>query len=355
MTQCFTFDAFSNGYINIDENNYSTLRTFGCKTNDIKGKVAIIDPDCCSNPKATLNSASWSNRISGGTVYISQKSKIPRALVRNSGYKITIDKEKADYVIIPECTDMSKRTCNICALATSKKMGLTTLACYDVRRTWANDLEEFSEGELDSIKNIIRRELNDKIYDIRFFHCKDFQQFTIYFVPKCKEYIEILSGSRSTYYPRPFVYDTRMTLTPPNEICEDTLDIWKKCDDEMLIKSVLASNYNEYPVTLAWFFNRYKYGTVMYEDNAAFKYAMKTSGILDALRTIRNYPNLVTPKDWNFLQKYLCYSSGVPEEGGFVKMKAFDVDCPMKKATAYKPLYIDEPLPMSEIMNRLEN
>ena len=91
----------------------------------------------------------------------------------------------------------------------------------------------------------------------------------------------------------------------------------------------------------------------MYEDNAAFKYAMKTSGIIDALRVIENYPNLVTPKDWNFLQKYLCYSSNIPEDGGIVKRKSYDMDCPMKKGTAYKPLYIDEPLPLSEIIKRL--
>lgn len=94
-------DSLYVGTVNID--SYGALRIRECpyRSKDVKGKVAVFYDQRASNPYGAIRSRSRNYCNSSSSIYISKEVKTARDLFRNTGYKIVLDRDKADKIVVP--------------------------------------------------------------------------------------------------------------------------------------------------------------------------------------------------------------------------------------------------------------
>ena len=123
MYKAVKFNSINNGIVRLDNYDGITVKVYGESTMDLKGKVAYLPLDSdTKSPEVIINKLDRSKNCfpkTGKTLYVCSESKVPRKILRNSDYKITISREKADYVVIPfqDHEDIAFRTQNITLVA----------------------------------------------------------------------------------------------------------------------------------------------------------------------------------------------------------------------------------------------
>ena len=136
MYRAIHFKSINNGLVRLDNYDNVTVKVWGEKTQDLKGKVCY--------PKT------------GKTLYVCSESKVPRALLRNSDYKITISRDNADYVVIPyqDSEEIASREQNITLVV--EKNDFTHIYYFSLELSYRRDADSVDSALIEKIKNLNR-------------------------------------------------------------------------------------------------------------------------------------------------------------------------------------------------------
>jgi len=352
------FDRLFSGSVGIDYQGDINIRSWEEKSRDIKGRVAYLPLDYYSRQsvKECLaaednSSAVWPK--TGKKLWICKESRIPRALLRNSDYKITIDKENADYIVVPELTDdeVSQRVDDLIYIRTNS-VG-TSLFYLTFNRGYEY---QNSKEKTDEILPKIEAALKEKfcIFEdedvLELIHHPEYDMTTVYFVKNTPEIEQILTGNMVKDY----IVDTRIRITAPTEMTAEALQIWSKMEDgrEMMAKAVIASDWQNHPVTTCVFLNAYN---LRYYGGEQLRYVQKCVNYAYYERN-STFPAelIVQPEDWNLLQDWLMLRAGMGPEGGFKVQRGEGDTKFIRYAECIKPLHISEPMQFQDIEARLK-
>lgn len=313
------------------------------------GVNAEIDVSVTSNP----------SNCAINTVYVSQKSRIPRDLIRKT-YKITLSPAKADAVIIPKPEEEVYLNYNflVRSQATDNLYICTFWKDYVCN---GDDVYKLDYTELTNLKKQIEYAVlscdnqagatKDWLW---WLHDEYGKKRQVYFIPKIKEYLDILN---CVYPGTKYVYDTNFPLQGSNIISIETLDIWSRYSDDagsraLLEKVILASNWEQYPYTICTFLRYSKRILANYPQSEQFKYLLRTIMYNDG--GFNRLNRTVTPDDWNLSQRYMMHILGVSEDsGGFVEQKnLIDVDMfnYVRYKVAVKPLFINKNMALDDLL-----
>ena len=171
-----------------------------------------------------------------------------------------------------------------------------------------------------------------------FIYNKDFTLQKAYTVQPSSEYENMWDhASEGVNY----CFENNVRLHPSIEISPETFAIWKKCnEDNIIVSAILQSDWQTYPITIATFL-REQFPYIHTESNKAFQNVLKEIGYYE-LRNRNTTSIVVSPEDWNMLQKCQIYSLGLSETGGFVSSET-DIPSTLAHKICVKPTYIDEP------------
>lgn len=281
-----------------------------------------IVEDCNSNP------------FPGDTLYINSECKISRDVIRQTGYKITINKEKADYVVIPYKHNYTSYAFDILAnkgddifLFQSRKKGFRTLS--------------INKGD-------IKKQLEDMGYtDVVFFD--EVVGSECYFIPKFDVYEDIIAnGANGVNY----IYQKDLRVKPSVELSVETLNVWKNItDDNIKAKLLATSDCTKYPLTLLYFIHTYWWRYIYGISDAHVKRILDIIGYDESQSLTSNMfcRRVVQPDDWNMLTNLILDKVGASEEGGFIADKTFyELDEIERNVLRYRmcvaPFYIKEPM-----------
>ena len=290
-----------------------------CQMSYTTGKDAYISPDegYWHIPSRMLMANAY-NRVTTNSLrsslFISSSCKLPRDLVRNSGYKIVRDKDKADYVVIPAIKSprTSQYEFNIGFIVNG------TLALISISRTDGH--EKFDDSDIESIKEVIEKRYEKNGYKVdEFIHNDNLVPFSVQFLQKCEEYEELFYTVAANSRPAiSYVLDTSVQLVGSNTISVETLEIWSRMNErDILEKSIINSDWQKYPCTMAVFMKTEKPGWTV-NPGQQFRWLLKQIDY-DEFQESNTFSNkIVTPEDWNMLQKWIMYRFGLSENGGFI-------------------------------------
>lgn len=285
------------------------------------GKDAYISPDeeywhmpsrmlmAHAHCSVTINSLK-------NTLFISSSCKLPRDLVRNSGYKIVRDKDRADYVVIPRIKSQraSQYEFNIGFIVGG------TLALISISRTDGHD--KFDDSDIKSIKEAIEKRYEYNGYKVdEFIHNDNLVPFSVQFLQKCEEYEELFytvaTGSRCA---TSYVLDANVQLVGSNTISVETLEIWRRMNErDILEKSIINSDWQKYPCTMAVFLKVERPGWCVC-PGSQFRWLLKQIDYDEYAESNTFKNKTVAPEDWNMLQKWIMYRTGLSENGGFIAL-----------------------------------
>ena len=312
---------------------------------EIRNRPAINKMACfCENPNASYPHYVIESKSSyyinyGEKVWMSPKCRIPRDIVRNSGYKFVRDIDNANVVIVPETTDgYAVYKGNLLAWNNDTQ----SLYIYTVSRNEGiRDKETLIDAELDldKIKNRLERHKQTLLTE-------NFSKtISVELLPKCEEWKAILTDRCS----KRFITELRVPLTYPVQISVDTLMLWKRATDmDLLAKAICASDWKDYPACVLYVLCDHAY----ISDHGGQQMKL----ILDQLHWERYSDaedilehEVIQPKDWNMLQDFIMAELGLGPEGGFVseqKYKDISIDYNniVRSRIAVKPLKITEPV-----------
>ncbi len=286
------------------------------------GKDAYIAPgeSYWQNPyRMIMSNAYYDVNASGAQnikLFISSSSKLPRDLVRNTGYKIVRDIDKADYVVIPSVDheESASYTENIGFLLDNDELCFIT-----INRT--DNMDRFDDDDIQSILDTIKMRANAAGLEVKeFYYSPSLAPFNIQFIKKCEEYELIFNAvAAGESVKKLFVLDSRVGLVGSNNVSIETLEVWKHMNERSILeKSVINSDWQKYPCTVAVFLAQEKrsycigsIGQWRWLLNQIDYFEFENSN------TIRK---TVTPDDWNMLQKWIMHSLGLTEKGGFIRI-----------------------------------
>lgn len=289
----------------------------------------------------------------GDTLFLSPKSLLPRDHVRNSGYKITIkmDNPDATVVVPPLKTIPSDRSASILA------------SCKDALLLCDLEQDYITEDDNDVIDPDIMEKAIGLINDwcqVNYSANADiiataskFKEYkTISFVPNVPEYKDILLD---TYPGKQYTTDDDVPLVPNATVSVETLEIWKRLTNNNILEtSILQSDATEYPLTMAMFLEQ-EHCCCKYGCSDKFKHFLTKIGFEDHYGRERL---VVTPKDWNMLQKWLMHNLNVDENGGYIpteSLGALDRDYQpfVRRRYVVAPMYINAPAVVSDLQTLL--
>ena len=238
----------------------------------------------------------------GDSLFISSNCKLPRALVRDNGYKIVNDQSKADFVITPRINNKWKaESCNIVVEWNE--------TLYLIAVNYNSSYQEVGPLTPNQQQMMVKT-LQERFDTAAIFHYNpDMAPFNVYFMQKNKEYEDILFNR----YPNvEYISENFVKLDNVTKIDEEILTVWCKMDKQLFTQSVINSNWRDYPFTM-YNLIRERCGS-LHIGPAAF------NSIIDELNDY--YHGLetdITVKDWNMCQKWLMLWLGVSEDGGYVE------------------------------------
>ena len=281
-----------------------------------------IVEDCNSDP------------FPGDTLYINSECKLSRDIIRQTGYKITINKEKADYVVIPYKHDYTSYEFDILA-----NKGDDVFLFQSDKRSFRT---------MCTNKGDIKKQLEDGGYtDVVFFD--EVVGSECYFIPKFDVYEDIIAnGANGVNY----IYEKDLRVKPSIELSVETLNVWKNITDDNLKAKLLAtSDCTKYPVTLIYFIHTYWWRYLYGISDAHVKRILDIIGY-DENQSLANnmfYRRVVQPDDWNLLTKFILDKVGVSEEGGFITdnniLNLDDLEkTVLRSRLCVAPFYIKEPM-----------
>lgn len=281
----------------------------------------------------------------GAKIWVSPKCRVPRDVFRNSGYHIVRNIDDAQTIIIPEVNnDYLVYYGNVVVYyPDSGAVGIYTVNRNEGMRlpAYYTDLDE----DLKRIKQkmeyrgatILTSDMDKKI--------------AVELIPRIEEWKALLTNQ---YPQRNYMMELNVPVEYPVNINVETLSLWKRAKDmNMLAKAIVASDWRDYPVTLLYLLTT--------EQNTINNYGgpqMKL--VLDQIH-YNKYESaesilqneMIQPKDWNMLQKFIMAEMGLPENGGYITKDTFcdnDYTDLVQKRYAIKPLYISEPMLFDNLM-----
>lgn len=338
-------DIFSYG-CSIDYTGAAVARQYGLAVSKFRGKDAYINDNSsgflddmymgCYKPTPGI----------GKKLYVSKNSKMPRALLRGSDYKIVLDKDNADYIIIPHPGDFLSMQYNLLAVDDDKNL-------YKISITKNYGCPSITDSIIQNVKEAVM--LDVRRSDLKFHYKSDLSNRTVFFVKKCEEYIDILNNNFTTRR----CYDISCPFTPTTEINPENLEFLLRCEDNAVFeKMVFGSNWQKYPYTICALLylkpNYYgSHGLRLVEDAIHYD---------EWENSRRGYHSNreVTAEDWNMYQRWMMFHLGLDEEkGGMIKQSRYngdlgsDIKNGLHSIVLVKPLFISEDMPNKLILEQL--
>ena len=151
------------------------------------------------------------------TLFITPECQLSRDVIRNSGYKITINRDNADYVVIPYKRVYEKYDCDGFA---RKGDDIYLL----------NSIEKAIYGD-DINLDVVRKELeNYGFTDIIF--GTELRSHAVYLLTNFPVYREIFDNDcPNTNY----LYENKLELTPGVQMSVETLNVWKTLQKKICV------------------------------------------------------------------------------------------------------------------------
>ncbi len=276
------------------------------------------------------------------TLFVSKESKMPRALLRGSDYKITIDKNKADFVVVPHPGEIIERKVNL-VVATDD-----IIHCVKFIKKYG--CPKIDEELVESIKKAFERRYTLLSSSKVFVSDSPDQCRLVYFVKKCTEYESMLDSMNEKRY----CYDERCRFTPTTEINPENLEFLVRCKDGNIFeKMVLGSDWQEYPLTVCAVI----YMNMHYHPGEKLKLVTNAIHYQDYIND--KYDYVISAKDWNMFQQWLMFHYGLDDQkGGFLTVDVYkDFSKKCRKDTsarvAVKPVFIEQPTSYQAIRKML--
>lgn len=286
------------------------------------------------------------NYLAGDPVWVHPKTRLSRDLIRKSGYTITRDKDKAEYLIIPEpdYNQFSDITYNIACLDGDTPYFFSITDDYN---------REVPEEKFEMAKDRIKGWLsNENVV----FLCDNMELKKACFFPAEDIYKQLIEHECDEVNGKTCIFDTKLKLMPNVDISVETLDVWARLDDiNMLSRFVCASDWKEYPLTIKLFLEDNHYG-IRYQTNNNIRMICKELGIGERVK-----PDMVvTAKDYNMLMAYAYHLMGKPAGAVYVTENDWEyvpgsIRKLLKKRVAVAPVQIEQEEIYDNIINSAKN
>lgn len=318
-----------------------------------RGKTAYFDTGSNDEPSKYITSDARQYCFSAERLFVSPKCSLSRDVIRNSGYKIKLDPEQAQYTVVEEPPVPQRLICNIVAQQSQSNI----LFLFDVERRYSSGEETWSPEMVNKIYHSINAACGyygDGSVVITYYK-DNLKKANVYFLPKCQEWEDIYLV---TYPRRKYVLDSDLAIKPLAEINLENLIVWSKCEDNIVESAIVNSNWREYPATLCfWLVNE---NILPYSSTISFEKIRAKIGYYDYKRekTLPNY--VVSKKDWAMLQSWILYKCGIEEKGQFVDIDKWN-NLPkeykkfLRAKVAVAPVQITADMTFENFVDTMEN
>lgn len=284
----------------------------------------------------------------GATMFVTPKCKTPRELLRKS-YKITLDRSKADYIVVPDIVkniveDTGRMFLRLDFDNNSKHF--THLLIADVAYQFSNTTLIVENRSTDAVFDAIKAHFKKYFSRAENFSCQklwsiDFEKYSgkngyqsdtnvnvVYYVPDVPEFEDILLGNNPLT--PTYVYETCVMYDAPTKITPEALWIWNKMnnDDKVLQRTLASSNWREYPYTMAMFlidkFGSYYNVSSLEGPMQAMWNQLNVRKVYEQI-TWRHAEanNIISPKDFNMMQDWMFKELGIDGDKGVVSKEDF--------------------------------
>ena len=336
--------------VTINYKGEAKARSFSVSTFSFKGKDAYISDDNSEEFISSLIDNLWNTpKPTPGAsqkLYVCKESKMPRALLRGADYKIVLDKDKADFIIIPFPREVIKRTFNLLALNDDKML-------YKISVSKDYGVAAITYDIVENVKNAVCLEVGRS--DLKFFYSPDLSDRKVYFVRKCETYIEILTHAAKSKY----CLDTKCPFKPTTEISPENLEFLFRCkDNNVFEKAIFGSEWQKYPLTICALFDM-KPDYYSPQSLRLVEDAIDYGNYCGGKKGYYNNNKIISADDWNMLQRWIMMRAGIDEEkGGMMTPEKYqdldsDVRSLLHSMTMIKPKYITEDISYKEIVENL--
>lgn len=285
----------------------------------------------------------------GNSLFISKECSTPRDIIRKSGFKIVNDPDSADYIVIPHTTSVKweEERCNVVACD-----GVTLyLFCIERmqtgRRGHVTGDNTLSDEEMQYVNELLSRQMSSAF---EIYYNPGMRSTIVSFCPKIKEFEEIVCETKPN---AKYISNTFLELDSVSEVNPETLQIWDKMEKDVFMRSVVNSNWREYPYTIKTLIELR--GFFLHSISSAYNEMVRT------LDEVDYEGHKVSVKDWNMCQKLFMIHLGVSETGGYASKDIFDnLNYSQRKSVncrfAVKPFFLQEndemEIPLSEIRSK---
>lgn len=317
-----------------DYNARLCIKSMYTKSSEYKGKQLVFGFETSPSndymaPNPHCNLRRYPDCADTPFIYVAPEVSLSRDTLRNSGYKIVRSKEKATCTVVPDLKVISKFEYNIAVIGQTNDVYLFVHDGHSLKR--------------DEPLNLV-----DELFE-RYFHTEDKSGYEFiydttlseqkaYSIYPCEEYPNMWDDTQE---PLDYTFESRLKLTPTTEVSPELFAIWSKCNDSDLIASaVLQTDWKTYPFTIAVFL-RTKFPYIYHTASKALKHVLNEIGFFN-LKDYSTSSMVVSPEDWNMLQKCQLSLLGLPETGGFID-PGKDVPDVLPHKMCVKPMYIDKP------------
>lgn len=301
----------------------------------------------CDTPDSTetVSSIRKINSVEYPFIYVAPECKTSRDALRNSGFHIVRNREKASVVLLPELKETVTYNFNICIIENEITVNLFSIS--DVL------LSSIKEDKVQTIEdNIINKLYSGDRQGLVIRHGDKLEKQIVCAITKCEDFKYLWDTSKEN---TKFGFEKDLKLTPSIEVTPELFAVWDKCNDTHVIACALAQcDWQKYPTTLAYYLWKNK-TSIRYAVNSSQDYILKQIGFYQ-LYNNNTCDNIVEPEDWNMLQKCKLYKLGLPENGGLVKCEMSGgkfQDIPIR--VQVKPLYITEPAKFENLIAAANN
>lgn len=260
---------------------------------------------------------------SGTALYLAPECKMSRDVLRNEGYKITYDKAKADYRVLPFIPRKVRMQQYQIIFVRKNQLFLVTVERQtgdfindpnnEYNAKWATATE--LETVLSYLENTYAVSREDMMY--RTDQC--LKKMNIWFVKVCPDTEYYL-----THVTRPnekFCFDVDVPLNGTTQITPENLVLWSRMNDANLLeKALLNSDWRKYPATVCLFLA--KIGNLM-KLTSKFSPAGKIMLEHINFNRMNGYYNsslggqIIQARDWNMFQDFLMLYCGIQGSSGF--------------------------------------
>ena len=286
----------------------NTKHSYGYAMGLFRGKDAYVDMGNYEFMEYFNTYMSKQVKPNGQKLFVSSDSKMPRALLRGSDYKIVLNKDNADIIVLPYPREIVKRTFN---MLMKNQNGLYIVTA---QKEWG----------CPPISDTIIERVKESVIDFaggpgQIWYKPELKDHTVYFVRKCDEYQMVMDPNNWTYT---FMYDINVQFTPTTETTPENLEFLFRCEDPVIFeKALVGSEWQKYPFTIC--------NLLFIKNDFTSRNALQIvkDGIFwEDFNCHSGYDSNrdISPEDWNMCQRWLMYHYGLDEQkGGFMNADRF--------------------------------